>query len=181
VNTSRSQPRRAALLAVGTAILSFSALSACSSAAAKPDACKLIDPAAAGKILGATITTKPIQIGSADDKATSMCSYQDGTVGGGFMLLAAELHPKNLADEVASEEKSVTQDSGPPGLNLPKPEVRDISGLGDAAFLVSSAQSLELHVFAHGAKVVIVRNVKPTPDLVDQTEKLARLALAKLP
>ena len=107
-----------------------------------------------------------------------MCNYSSGRMQGGFMLLAAHLSVVDLAHEVASEKKEIGDESMK-ALKI-KPKFEDVSGLGDAAFLVDSGGFLQLHIFAHGNKIVVNRNTKATKKAVDETEQLARAALARL-
>ncbi len=175
--TTRTQTRLSVLAAfIGTALIA-----APQAAIAAPiDACKLVDLPAARKVLGTTLSTKPVNV-SASGTDTSMCNYTDGTMHGGFMLLAAPLKVDNLADEVASQEKSIAEDSAPPGVKMPKPTISNVSGLGDAAFLVTIGDSLQIHAFAKNAVIVVSRNVKATPKEIAKSEKVARLAMTNLP
>jgi len=147
-------------------------------AGSQPDACTLIDPAQAGRILGHPVAVHPVDTKLAGPGAASMCNYSSGHMRGGFMLLAARLSVTDLANEMASEKKEI-RDESMKALNI-TPKISDMSGLGDAAFLVDSGGFLQLHVFVHGNKIVINRNTKATPKVVDETEQLARAALARL-
>lgn len=144
----------------------------------QPDACMLIDPAQAGRILGHPITVHPVDTKLASSGAASMCNYSSGHMRGGFMLLAAHLSVTDLAREMASEKKEI-RDESIKALNI-TPKISDVSGLGAAAFLVDSGGFLQLHIFAHGNKLVLNRNAKATPKVVNETEQLARAALARL-
>lgn len=150
-----------------------------SQASAKIDACKVISPDAASKILGATIRTKTIDTSSAGPGAASMCNYNDGTIHGGFMLIAGRFSRNlDMAKEAASEEKSAVKEWKQHAGG--SPTVTDIKGLGEAAYLFKAPSTTELHVFSHGTSLVLVRTVDASPTVVKQTEALARLALANL-
>lgn len=154
-------------------------LQACSQGKPPPDACKVVDLAQAQQVLGAKLTAKSITPSSAP-KGVSMCNYSDGTVHGGFMLLTAPMHPDDLAAEVASEKKSILDSSASADASLPQPKIQDVSGLGDAAFLVTSDAYLQLHVIGHGVKLVFTRTVGPDPTAIANLEKLAKDVLAGL-
>ncbi len=147
-------------------------------AAGAPDACKLVAPDLVGKIFGTPISAKSIDThgGGAD---VSMCAYQGAAIGSGFMLIAAVLPKSDLAAEVADQKKTVLNDTPPPGIE--KPKVADVSGVGDAAFLVSSNVMVQLHVFARGDKLVISRNVPASPTAIAQEKQVAEAAIANLP
>ena len=146
-------------------------------AAGAPDACKLVAPDLVTKIMGTPISAKPVDHGGGTN--VSMCSYQGAAVGSGFMLIAAVLPKGDLAAEVASQKKTVADDAPPPGIE--KPKVADVSGVGDAAFLVSSNVMVQLHVFARGDKLVISRNVPASPKAIAQEKQVAEAAIANLP
>lgn len=143
----------------------------------KIDACKLVSAAEAGRILGVDVTVKPIDTSAAAPDAASLCSYQTGKVGGGFMLLAGRVHYTDAAAEVASRKKEEL--SGVPA-DIPKPEFTDVPGLGEAAYLAKTPESLELHVLDHGAVIVVTVSRKPDDATVAQTEQVARAALGNL-
>lgn len=160
-------------------------LAACSSsnsdsqASAKIDACKLITTDAASKVLGTTVKTKAIDTSSSGPGAASMCNYNDGTIHGGFMLIAGRFSRHlDMAKEAASEEKSAVKEWKQHAGG--SPTVTDIKGLGEAAYLFKARSTTELHVLSHGASLVFVRTVDASPKVVKQTEALARLALANL-
>lgn len=146
--------------------------------AAQPDACALIAPAQASHILGTAVTAHKVDTHLAGPGAASMCNYSTGHMNSGFMLLAAHLKVPDLAHEVASEKKRIHDES----VKMLKiaPKISDVGGLGDAAFLVDSGGFLQLHVFAHGDKIVINRNARATKKVVAETEQLARAALGGL-
>lgn len=131
----------------------------------KIDACKLVSAAEAGRILGVDVTVKPIDTSAAAPDAASLCSYQTGKVGGGFMLLAGRVHYTDAAAEVASRKKE---------------ELSGVPGLGEAAYLAKTPESLELHVLDHGAVIVVTVSRKPDDATVAQTEQVARAALGNL-
>ena len=172
---------RARLRLAGTALcgaLMLSALGGCSGTAERPDACKLVDPAAAGKILGTTLTAKRIDTHLAGKNAASLCNYSSGRIKTSFLLIAAPLKAPNLAAEIARQKKSILGEKLPAG--IPKPTISDVSGVGDGAFLVTMGPSLQLHAFAHGVSLVVSRNVTPSTDARDQTKQIAQLAIAGL-
>jgi hypothetical protein len=143
--------------------------------AAQPDACTLIAPARASHILGAAITVHKVDTSIAGPNAASMCRYASGHMGSSFMLLAAHLKVPNLAHEIASEKKRIRDES----VKMIKitPKISDVNGLGDAAFLVDSGGFLQLHVFAHGNKIVVNRTTRATKKVIAETKELARAAL----
>ena len=161
--------------AVSAGLLVFAAVPAL--AAGAPDACKLVAPDLVTKIMGTPISAKPVDHGGGND--VSMCSYQGATIGSGFMLIAAALPKGDLAAEVADQKKTVLNDTPPPGIE--KPKVADVSGVGDAAFLVSSNVMVQLHVFAHGDKLVISRNVPASSKAIAEEKQVAQAAIANLP
>jgi hypothetical protein len=144
----------------------------------QPDACSLIDAAQASKILSIPITVHPVDTSAAGPGAASMCRYSSGHIMGGFMVLAAHLAAPNLAREVASEKQRISSDTNP--IMKTAPKITDVAGLGDAAFLVDAGSFLQLHVFAHGNKLVVNRTARATKEVIDQTEQLARVALGRL-
>jgi hypothetical protein len=146
--------------------------------AAQPDACALIAPAQAGRILGTPVTAHMMDTSLAGPDAASMCRYAAKGGRGSFMLLAARLKVPNLAQEIASEKKQIRDES----VKMMKitPKITDISGLGDAAFLVDSGGYMQLHVFANGNKIVVNRNAQATDKVINEIKQLARSALARL-
>jgi hypothetical protein len=147
------------------------------SAGGKIDACKLISAEQAGKILGTTITIRAIDTSAAGPNAASMCNYAGPGIGGGFMLIAAHIGYSDAAAEVASQKKQESSDVPP---TLPKPSFSDVQGLGDAAYLYKTPGSFQLHVLAHGAAIVVNRNVNASTKAVDQAKQIAKAALANL-
>jgi len=143
----------------------------------KIEACKLISATAAGKILGTTVTVKPVETSAAGSDAASMCSYQTGQVRGGFMLLAGRVKYSDAATEVAARKKEAVSDL-PPG--IPTPTFTDVHGLGEAAYLEKTPASVELHVLQHGVVVVITFVRKADQTVVRQCEQLARIALGNV-
>ena len=141
------------------------------------DACKLISADQAGRILGTTITVRAIDTSAAGPNAASMCNYAAPGIGGGFMLLAAHIGYSDAAAEVASQKKQEAADVPP---TLPKPSFSDVQGLGDAAYLYKTPGNFQLHVLAHGAAIVVNRNVDASARAVDQARRIARIALANL-
>ena len=88
-----------------------------------------------------------------------------------------EIKHANAATEVARREKEALSDT-PPG--IPMPSFTNIKGLGDAAYLAKTSAYFQLHVLAHGAVIVINRNVTASAKSVEQAEQLARVALKRL-
>jgi len=149
----------------------------CHAASANIDACQLISAAQASRILGTTITVHAMDTSAAGPGAGSMCRFGGSGIGGGFMLIAARVHYTNAATEVTRREKDALSDT-PPG--LPTPRFTDIKGLGDAAYLAKTSAYFQLHVLAHGAVIVINRNVTASAKSVEQAKQLARVALKRL-
>jgi len=141
------------------------------------NACQLVSVGEAQEALGAEVTTKPIDTSAAGPEAASMCSYQTGRVGGGFMLLAGPLQYDDAAAEVANRKKEAVSDV-PAG--IPTPTFKDVSDLGDAAYLAETPGSLELHVLDHGAVIVLTMNRKPDGAAESLAERLARFAIRRL-
>lgn len=138
-----------------------------------PDSCKLIGADAAGKILDAKVTVKPINTYGAP---ASHCMYSTGH-GGGFSLLVGRIHYKNAAAELARQKKTAVE-SWPP--SMAKPTFTDVKGIGDAATLLKGQGYFQLHVLAHGTAIVINMNRQANADTVKRVEKLARIALDHL-
>ncbi len=149
----------------------------CHAAGTNIDACQLISVAQASRILGTTITVHAMDTSAAGPGAGSMCRFGGSGIGDGFMLIAGRVHYTNAAAEVARREKEALSDT-PPG--IPTPSFTDIKGLGDAAYLAKTSAYFQLHVLAHGAAIVINRNVTASAKSVEQTEQLARVALKRL-
>ena len=143
----------------------------------KIDACKLVSAAEAGQILGVDVTVKPIDTSAAGPDAASLCSYQTGRVGGGFMLLAGRVKYSDAAAEVASRKKKALEDVS---AGIPKPEFADVDGLGEAAYLSKIPQSFQLHVLDHGVVIVVTMNREPDDAAVTRSQQVARVALGNL-
>jgi hypothetical protein len=141
------------------------------------NACELVSVGEAQEALGAEVTTKPIDTSAAGPEAASMCSYQTGHVGGGFMLLAGRLQYDDAAAEAANREKEAVSNL-PPG--IPTPTFKDVSGLGEAAYLAETPESLELHVLDHGSVIVLTMNRKPDGAAESLAERLAGFAIRRL-
>lgn len=141
------------------------------------DTCQLISAAQASKILGTKITVHAVNTSTAGPGAGMMCRYAGGGIGGGFMLLAARVHYTNAAMEVARREKEALSHI-PPG--IPTPSFKNISGLGDAAYLAITPAYFQLNVLAHGTAIVINRNVAANTKSVNEAKHLARIALKRL-
>lgn len=146
--------------------------------AAGLDACTLIGPHAAGEVLGVPVTTKTVD-SAGGGGAVSMCNYSDGTASGGFMLIAARL--LDAGDPVGAADDQKAQIVADTKKNIGvEPKVEDMAGLGDAAFLVDMGGTMQLHVLAGDASIVIGRNVLASAKAVQQAEALARVALGNL-
>jgi|GEM_PF-2031879 len=143
----------------------------------KIDACELVSAAEAGEVLGTDVTVKPIDTSAAGPDAASMCSYQTGQIGGGFMLLAGRVPYRDAAAEVADRKKEEL--SGVPA-GIPEPTFTDVTGLGEAAYLAETPESLELHVLDHGAVIVVTLSRKPDTAAETLAEQLARVAVGNL-
>ncbi len=168
-STAAAVVMTAGLIAAGTSM---------ALAAGAPDACKLVAPDLIRQILGTPISAKPVDAGGGAPDV-SMCLYHGGTVGSGFMLIASALPQRDLASEVADQKETVLEDEPPPGID--KPKVADFSGVGDAAFLVTSSVMVQLHVFSHGDKLVVSRNVPASPKAIAEEKQIAEAAIANLP
>lgn len=172
----------ASAAALLTSALFTSALAACSSGktaveARQIDACDLVSAAEAQEVLGTEVTTKPTDTSAAGPDAASMCSYQTGQVGGGFMLLAGRVRYDDASAEVANRKKEEVSDV-PEG--IPTPTFTDVSDLGEAAYLAETPQSLELHVLDHGAAIVLTMTRKPDAAAESLAERLAHFAVRRL-
>jgi hypothetical protein len=141
------------------------------------DACKLVSATAAGRILGARVTVKPIHPVGAGPDAASMCDYDTGSLRGGFMLIAGRIQYTDAAAEVAYQEKMATGDV-PPGMD--QPTFADVKSLGEAAYLLKAGGYFQLHVLAHGTAIVISMLRDTRPKALAQSKKLARIALGNL-
>jgi len=146
-------------------------------ASGRIDACKLISVKQASAILGTRLTAKAIHSSAAGPDAGSMCDYSNGSAHGGFMLIAGHVRYSDAWKEVARQEK-LSLSSLPPF--IPKPHFREVTGLGNAAYLSTTASYFQLHVLSHGSAVVINRNMKANPKAIAQAKKLARVALGHL-
>jgi len=142
------------------------------------NACSLISAAQASHVIGTTVTARAVDTSAAGPDAASMCHYSTGKVRSGFMLLAAHLKVADLTGEMASEKKRISTEMAK--MLKITPKISDVTALGDGAFLVESSVSLQLHVFAHGNKLVLTRNGQATKKVIDETKQLARTALNHL-
>lgn len=177
---ARRRPRSAGLpVAIGLALVAVGSIpaGAAASAPGKIDACKLLTAAEAGKIFGTSVTVKPIDTSAAGPDAASMCDYGTGEIGGGFMLLAGRDAYTDAKSEVANREKEAVSDL-PPG--IPTPTFEGVDGLGEAAYLAETPESLELHVLDHGVVVVVTMNRKPDASAVKLAEAVGGVALGNL-
>lgn len=170
--------RLLALLTGGALAISGPLILPAQADSAPLDACSLINAGQASRILGVKITVHALDTSAAGPNAATMCRYSSGRVSGGFMLLVARLRVADLAHEIASEKREIRSETSKMMKTTPK--ITDVADLGDAAFLVDTGDFLQLHVFAHGNKLVVNRTVRATKTIIDQTEQLARVALARL-
>lgn len=177
------------------AILLLSVAPACQSAGSKPagseaaasqnaagsriDACSLLSAQQAGAVLGVSVTRKPVDTSAAGPGAASMCNYSSASLPQSYMLLASRLKVSDLAKEVASQKAEISKDMQQ-NIHM-TPKFADVKDVGDAAFLVEFAGTMQLHAFAKQAVIVVNRNVNATPENVAQLENFARAAVAHLP
>ena len=145
--------------------------------AAGLDACRLISPARAGRILGTTITLHPVDTSAAGEDAGSMCRYAGKKPGSGFTLIAARIRYGDAADEVARQQNAARANL-PPG--FPKPSFSNISGLGEAAYLSISSGYFQLHVLSGGNSIVINRNADANAKSVAQARQIAQAVLERI-
>ena len=148
-------------------------------AGAQIDACSLLSAQEAGAVLGVPMTQKAVDTSAAGPDAATMCHFSSTSSRQGYMLLASWLKVSDLAQEVESQKNEIRKDMQE-HINV-TPKIEDVSGLGDAAFLVEMTGDVQLHAFAKGAVIVVSRNVDATPENVAQLEKFARAALGHLP
>jgi hypothetical protein len=172
----------AAPVTILTAVVLMPAVAACHSekaAAAQVtiDACTLLSASQAAKILGAEVTSKPVDTSGAGPDAASICHYQTHQVRGGFTLLAGRVQYADPAAEMADRKKAEVSDL-PPG--IPTPTFSDVTGLGEAAYLAETPESVELHVLDHDAVIVVTLVRKPDPAAEDLAERLGRAAVQNL-
>ena len=170
---------RVAALAAAT-VLTLATISCSGSDAASGsgalDACTLIDPVQAGKVLDTTIRVKPVDTSAAGPGAASMCNYQAAQMGDSFMVIAGHIRYSDAARQMAERKREILD--GYPS-DMAKPLLVDVPGLGDAAVLARSPGYFQLHVLANGKVLVINRNHAADDVAVKQVEELARLALMK--
>jgi hypothetical protein len=158
-------------------------LSGCS-AASDPaietrDACTLVDAAAAAAILGEPVTTNAVTPASAANNNVSLCNYETGTLHHGFMVTVGPHHLASIANDAAGRMQDNAKSAADAFPDL-KVTLSDIPGLGDAAYLLTTDAYIQVYVFSSAYQVLINRTIAPTPDAVDDTEKIAALALAGL-
>ena len=144
--------------------------------AAQIDACKLIDPAAAGKIVGTTLTVKKQDTSDSPDNA-SICHFLGENFGTGFMLSVGQMNG-SAAENAADAKKSVAEDFKD-NANIDVTE-KDISGLGDAAFVAYSGDFVQMLVYAGNNVIEVNRNTGGSDKVISETEKIAHMALDNL-
>lgn len=155
------------------------ASAACSHGSAGPiDACSLISAQRAGAILGTQVTTR--HVGPHPTRASdgSECVYSNGTVGGGFMLIAARPGFADAHAEAQKQMATARKDQPPPG--IPGITVHPVNGPGQAAWLGTSSVSTQLHVLDHGVSLVVAINRPDSPAVRARAKTLAKAALKHL-
>ncbi len=174
----KSHPRCAQATLALTAVLLFGGCSA--DTPPTLDACALVSTQEASSAAGTTVTQKALNPPTSSPDRASMCHYGTGKVSEGFMLLAAPLRKGvDRAHEIAAEKQSITADlKSQLGMT---PKIEDLSGLGQAAFVVETPAFVQLHVFAGQAKLVFNMNGADTPRNVALARKLAAVAIGHLP
>lgn len=157
------------------AMLALSA-AACSHPGGGPiDACTLLGARQAGAILGTHVTARHVGPKPTRPSDGSECVYSDGTMGGGFMLIAARPGFGDAHAEAQSQMAAARRDQPPPG--VPGIAVHAASGPGQAAWLGTSSVSTQLHVLDHGVSLVVALN---QPDSAAARARARRLAQAAL-
>lgn len=139
------------------------------------NACSLISAQRAGTILGASVTSKPVGPKPTSASDGSECVYSTGSVGGGFMLIAARPGFSDAKAEAQSQMETARKDQPPPG--VPGIKVKTTNGPGEAAWLGTSSVSTQLHVLDHGVSLVVAINHPDSPKVRAQARKLAQAAL----
>ncbi len=148
--------------------------------APKLDACTMVDAATAAEILGEPVTAKPIESAAASKNGISLCNYQTATLNNGFMVTVGRHGLSDVKTDAAGEMEQNVK-SSEEALPDIKVTLTKLPGLGDAAFLLTTDIYIQVYVYKGPERVMINRNVAPTPAAIAATEKLARLALASLP
>ena len=173
----RSQNYRALTLSTAVGLTLVLAVTACFASGSKIDACKLVSATEASRVFGTRVTVKAVDTSAAGSGAASICNYNTGSLHGGFMLLAGRIHYTDAAAEVAYQKQAATLDI-PPG--MAKPSFTDVNGLGEAAYLLKTQGSFQLHVLAHGTAIVISMIHDANAKSVSQARALAAIALQHL-
>lgn len=163
--------------AIAASLIGMVYTAGCQAGGNPVDACHLISASQAGNILGTNITARPINTSAAGPGAASMCNFSGSGIGQGFMLMAGHVKYANAASEVKRREQQAVADI-PPG--IPKPRFKNISNLGDAAYLATTPTTFQLHVLDHGNVIVINRNVAAGTKAVTQAQQIARVVLKQL-
>lgn len=147
------------------------------SAPAALDACSLIDATKASSIIGAQVMPKPVNNSASGGGGASICNFGTGKTNGGFMLLAGSIDMKKGASAEAEDQKAQIIADTKKNLGI-TPTIESIQDLGDAAYVVNMAGSVQLHVLSGNESLVISRTVPASAQIVDELKSLAKLALA---
>lgn len=152
---------------------------ACSHAGSGPiDACSLISAQRAGAILGTPVTSRHVGPQPTRAEDGSECVYSDGSVAGGFMLIAARPGFTDAHAQAQSQMAVARKDQPPPG--VPGISVHPAAGPGQAAWLGTSSVSTQLHVLDHGVSLVVAINRPDSPAVRARADTLAKAALEKV-
>lgn len=144
------------------------------------DACGLIPPAAASKILKTSVSAKPVIKASARKMGTSLCDYETAQMHGGFMIIAGRVRYHDARKEAVGQQRLMRENPPPPGIP-PMTFAGNLPHLGEAAWLVKGpGSSFQIHVLAHGVSLVISMNRDATPARIAQARRLAETALDHL-
>lgn len=145
-----------------------------------PDACSLIPPAAASKILKTSVSAKPVINAAARQMGASLCDYKTTQMHGGFMIIAGRIRYHDARKEAAGQQRLMRENPPPPGIP-PMIFAGNLPHLGEAAWLVKGpGSSFQIHVLAHGVSLVISMNRDATPARIAQVRRLAETALDHL-
>ena len=175
--------RRFAFAGFGiSAALFFAA--ACSTASDTPparlDACAMIDGAAAAAIIGENVTPTPIESIASTRIGVSMCNYEAPTLHNGFMLTVGPNATDDLTVTAATEmvQNLAAAEEAFPGINAKSSE---INALGEAAYALTTDVYIQIYAYKGRYRVLVNRNVAPTPASLEATTRLAQLAVDALP
>jgi hypothetical protein len=175
----RNRARTTVLLAVGGLVVAGVACGG-QALADPPDACGLIPPAAASKILKTSVSAKPVIKAAARRMGASLCDYETAQMHGGFMIIAGRIRYHDARKEAASQQRLMREDTPPSGVP-PMTFAGNLPHLGEAAWLVKGpGSSFQIHVLAHGVSLVISMNRDATSARIAQARRLAETALDHL-